>query len=186
MRMKITPTPLEGCFTIEPQKFEDERGYFFESYNEAKFREATGIDITFRQDNQAKSQYGVVRGLHLQRKPALQAKLIRVLEGEILDVAVDVRKNSPTYGQHVAVILSAENNQQLFVPHGFAHGYSVLSESAVVAYKCDALYDKTSEDGLDLFDSDLNIDWIIPQEKAIISDKDKNQKSLKKFEPIEL
>ena len=184
--MNISPTKLNGCFVIEPQIFRDERGYFFESYNQQRFFEATGLQIDFRQDNQAKSQFGVVRGLHLQRNPALQAKLVRVLEGKILDVAVDVRKDSPTYGQHVAVELSAENNLQLFIPHGFAHGYSVLSENAVVAYKCDTLYNKDSEDGIYLFDKTLNIDWKIKTDDAILSEKDKHQKSFAEFQPIAL
>ncbi|MDG4949429.1 dTDP-4-dehydrorhamnose 3,5-epimerase [Weeksellaceae bacterium KMM 9724] len=184
--MKITQTKLEGCFIVKPQIFKDERGYFFESYNFQRFKEATGIDLLFMQDNQAKSQYGVIRGLHLQRKPSLQTKFLRVLEGEILDVAVDVRKDSPTYGQHVAVELSAENNLQLYIPHGFAHGYSVLSETAVVAYKCDAFYDKDAEDGIYLFDEDLNIDWGIPKDKAILSEKDLNQKLFSDFKAVEL
>lgn len=184
--MKITQTKLKGCFIVEPQVFKDDRGYFFESYNHQKFKEATGLDLVFLQDNQAKSQYGVIRGLHLQRNPSLQAKFLRVLEGKILDVAVDVRLNSPTYGEHFAIELSAENNLQLFIPHGFAHGYSVLSETAVVAYKCDTVYDKESEDGIYLFDEDLNIDWRVPNEDAILSDKDKNQASFADFKPIKL
>lgn len=184
--MKITQTKLAGCFIVTPQIFEDERGYFFESYNHQKFKEATGVDLIYLQDNQAKSQYGVVRGLHLQRKPALQAKFLRVLEGKILDVAVDVRKDSPTYGEHVAVELSADNNHQLFIPHGFAHGYSVLSETAIVAYKCDTLYNKESEDGIYLFDENLAIDWKIPRDEAILSEKDKNQPSFADFKAIEL
>lgn len=182
--MNITQTNLKGCFIVEPQIFRDSRGYFFESYNHEKFKQATGLDITFLQDNQAQSQYGVVRGLHLQRQPALQAKFVRVLEGKILDVAVDVRLNSSTYGQHVAVELSAENNKQLFIPHGFAHGYSVLSPTAVVAYKCDSLYDKQSEDGIYLFDDELNIDWKIPQKDVILSEKDKQQALFQEFTPI--
>lgn len=184
--MKVTQTALKGCFIVEPAVFYDDRGYFFESYNAEKFREITGLDLKFVQDNQAKSQHGVVRGLHLQRKPYLQSKLVRVLEGKILDVAVDVRKNSPTYGKFTAVELSAENNLQLFVPKGFAHGYSVLSETAVVAYKCDEVYDKSSEDGIYLFDNELNIDWKISTHEAVLSEKDKNQKKFSEFEPIEL
>ncbi|MGI9525696.1 MAG: dTDP-4-dehydrorhamnose 3,5-epimerase [Weeksellaceae bacterium] len=184
--MKIQETKLKGCFIIEPRIFEDERGYFFESYNFNTLKEATGIDLIFYQDNQAKSKYGVVRGLHLQRNPAMQTKLVRALEGAILDVAVDVRKDSPTYGEYIAVELSAENKKQLYVPHGFAHGYSVLSEEAVVAYKCDDFYNKDSEEGIYLFDNDLNIDWQIPAEKAIVSEKDQNQKPFKAFEPIVL
>lgn len=184
--MQITQTKLEGCFIIEPTVFKDERGYFFESYNFQKLREATGVDLIFNQDNQAKSQYGVVRGLHLQRKPTMQTKLVRALEGTILDVAVDVRKGSPTYGQHVAVELSAENKLQLFVPHGFAHGYSVLSKTAVVAYKCDDFYNKEAEDGIYLYDTDLKINWQVPESDAILSEKDKNQKLFKDFEPVEI
>ena len=157
---------------------------FFESYNHQKFKDATGLNLVFLQDNQAKSQYGVIRGLHLQRQPSLQAKFLRVLEGKILDVAVDVRLNSPTYGEHIAIELSAKNNLQLFIPHGFAHGYSVLSETAVVAYKCDTVYDKESEDGIHLFDENLNIDWKIPKDKAMLSEKDLNQKNFTDFKPI--
>lgn len=184
--MQITQTKLEGCFIVEPQVFEDERGYFFESYNHQSLKEATGIDLVFNQDNQAKSQYGVVRGLHLQRKPSMQVKLVRALEGRVLDVVVDVRKNSITYGQHIAVELSAENKLQLFVPYGFAHGYSVLSKTAVVAYKCDDFYNKESEDGIYLYDTDLEIDWQVPRQDAILSEKDINQKLFKDFEPVEI
>lgn len=184
--MTITKTKLKGCFIIEPKILTDNRGYFFESYNAQEFKDKTGVDIAFCQDNQAKSSYGVIRGLHLQRNPNVQAKLIRVLDGEILDVSVDVRKNSPTYGQHISVILNSENKKQLFVPHGFAHGYAVLSETAVVAYKCDDFYNKNSEDGIYIYDKELNIDWGIEKEKAIISEKDQNQKSFKEFKPIDV
>ena len=137
--MKVISTPIAGVYIVEPRVFEDARGYFFESYNKAKF-EAAGLHYDFIQDNQSKSSYGTVRGLHFQKGEHAQAKLVRVLEGSVLDVAVDLRKGSPTYGKHVAVELSAENNRQLLIPRGFAHGFSVLSETAVFAYKCDNLY----------------------------------------------
>ncbi|MDO5655139.1 MAG: dTDP-4-dehydrorhamnose 3,5-epimerase [Flavobacteriaceae bacterium] len=184
--MKITKTELEGCFVIEPQVFMDSRGYFFESYNAQKFNEATGLEVNFVQDNEALSEHGVVRGLHLQRAPFLQAKLLRVLMGKILDVAVDVRQDSPTYGRHFAIELSAENKLQLFVPRGMAHGYSVLSERALVAYKCDMQYSREHEDGIYLLDKELNIDWKIDEKKMILSEKDQRQKSFKEFEAIRL
>lgn len=184
--MKAIETELKGCFIIEPTIYTDERGHFFESFNQKKFSEVTGIDISFRQDNQAQSCYGVIRGLHLQREDFLQAKLVRVLFGKVLDVAIDLRKNSPTYGQYIAVELSEENKQQLFIPHGFAHGYAVLSPKAIVAYKCDGYYEKSAEDSVYLFDPNLNVDWKIPREKAILSEKDKKAKSFLEFTPIEL
>lgn len=172
--MKITETSLKGCFVIEPSVFEDERGYFFESYNEKKLEETLGYKPNFVQDNQSKSIYGVVRGLHQQLGNSAQAKLVRAIEGTVLDVVVDVRKDSPTYGQSISVELSAENKKQLFVPRGFLHGFSVLSKEAVFFYKCDNFYDKESEAGINPLDSELNIDWKIAKGDMILSEKDQN------------
>lgn len=169
--MPFVQTDIEGLLIFEPKVFEDSRGYFFEAYNEKVFSEA-GIGIKFVQDNQSKSSYGVIRGLHYQQNPYAQAKLVRVLEGKILDVAVDIRKGSPTFGQHFSIELSAENKKQLFLPAGFAHGFSVLSETAVVMYKCNEFYNKESEGGIWFDDVDLNIDWQIPAGKEIVSEKD--------------
>lgn len=169
--MPFTKTPIPGLLIFEPRVFEDARGYFFESYNASTFL-AEGVDIKFVQDNQARSTYGVLRGLHYQLAPYAQTKLVRVLSGAILDVAVDIRKGSPTYGQSFAIELSAENKKQLLVPKGFAHGYSVLSETAEVMYKCDAFYHKQSEGGIIYNDPKLNIDWMIPADKALVSEKD--------------
>ncbi len=175
--MAFIKTDFPGLIIIEPTVFKDSRGYFFESYNANNFK-AAGIDIKFVQDNQSKSSYGVIRGLHYQLQPHAQTKLVRVLSGSILDVAVDLRKGSPTYGKAFTIELSAVNNNQLLVPKGFAHGFSVLSETAEVLYKCDAFYNKESEAGINYNDTDLNIDWNIPAGKAIISDKDLHQPSL--------
>lgn len=169
--MKIEKTAIQDLVIINPTVFEDSRGYFFEAYNQEKFKE-NGINYQFIQDNQSFSKRGVIRGLHLQINPFAQAKLVRVLEGEILDVAVDLRKNSPTYGQHVSVVLSAENKKQLMVPHGFAHGFSVLSETASVMYKVDQLYHKESERGIRYDDSTLAINWQLDPNEVIVSDKD--------------
>jgi dTDP-4-dehydrorhamnose 3,5-epimerase len=163
---------------VQPNVFEDGRGYFFEAYNSAVFA-ANGLHRAFVQDNQSKSSKGVIRGLHYQRQPFAQSKLVRVLEGVILDVAVDIRKGSPTYGQHFAIELTAENRTQLFVPAGFAHGFSVLSETAIVMYKCDQLYNKQSEGGIRYNDVELNIDWKIRPGEAIVSEKDLLLPSLK-------
>jgi dTDP-4-dehydrorhamnose 3,5-epimerase len=170
--MPFIKTELEGLLIFEPKVFEDSRGYFFEAYNNSVFKDA-GINMNFVQDNQSQSSYGVIRGLHYQNNPHAQTKLVRVLAGSILDIAVDIRKSSATYGRVFAIELSAENKKQLFIPPGFAHGFSVLSEKAVVLYKCDALYNKESEGGIIYNDPSLNIDWQIPADKAIISDKDK-------------
>ncbi len=170
--MKIVKTPIEGVVIIEPQIFEDARGYFFESWNKAKMAEA-GLDYDFIQDNQSKSCYGTIRGVHFQKGEFSQAKLVRVLQGTVLDVAVDLRKDSPTFGQHVAVELSAENNRQLMIPRGFGHGFSVLTPTAVFAYKCDNVYNKASEGGVRFDDPDLGIDWKINPKDAVLSDKDK-------------
>jgi dTDP-4-dehydrorhamnose 3,5-epimerase len=169
--MNIEKTVLKDLLIINPTVFNDERGYFFEAYNQVKFHE-NGIHYNFIQDNQSFSRRGVIRGLHLQINPFAQAKLVRVLEGEILDVAVDLRKNSFTYGQHFSVILSAENKKQLMVPHGFAHGFSVLSETASVLYKVDQVYHKESERGIRYDDATLGIDWQVSLEEVIVSEKD--------------
>jgi dTDP-4-dehydrorhamnose 3,5-epimerase len=169
--MPFISTNISGLLVFEPKVFEDSRGYFFESYSERAFLEY-GLQMRFVQDNQSSSSYGVIRGLHYQLNPHAQTKLVRVLDGNILDVAVDVRNGSPTYGKHFAIELSSDNKKQLLVPKGFAHGFSVLSERAVVMYKCDGFYNKESEGGFRFDDPDLNIDWQIPHDKAIISEKD--------------
>lgn len=179
--MKGIETKLKGCFILEPTVFEDERGYFFESFNENKLEAILGFKPSFVQDNQSKSSYGVVRGLHMQAGEHSQAKLVRVVEGAVIDVAVDVRKDSPTFGQSVAVELSAENKRQLFVPRGFLHGFSVVSESAVFFYKCDNGYNKESEDGVNPLDSDLAIDWQLESKDMILSEKDKEAQSFSDF-----
>ena len=170
--MKITKTALDGVVIIEPQVFEDARGYFFESWNKAKMEEA-GLNYDFIQDNQSKSCYGTIRGIHFQKGEFSQAKLVRVLQGTVLDVAVDLRKDSKTFGQHVAVELSAENKRQLMIPRGFGHGFSVLTPTAVFAYKCDNVYNKASEAGIRFDDPALGIDWKVKPEEAVLSDKDK-------------
>ena len=170
--MKITKTALDGVVIIEPQVFEDARGYFFESWNKAKMEEA-GLNYDFIQDNQSKSCYGTIRGIHFQKGEFSQAKLVRVLQGTVLDVAVDLRKDSKTFGQHVAVELSAENNRQLMIPRGFGHGFSVLTPTSVFAYKCDNVYNKASEAGIRFDDPALGIDWKVKPEEAVLSDKDK-------------
>ena len=176
--MNFIKTEIDGVFIIEPRIFADERGYFFESYNEGEFIE-NGISNRFVQDNQSMSSYGVIRGLHCQLGEHSQAKLVRVLEGKVLDVAVDVRKDSPTFGKHVAVELSDENKRQLFIPRHFLHGFSVLSEKAVFAYKCDNLYCKESEFGIRYDDQEIGVDWKIPPEKVITSQKDRMANKLK-------
>ncbi len=170
--MPFIETDFPGLFVFEPKVFEDERGYFYESYNEQTFRDA-GLTYTFVQDNQARSTYGVIRGLHFQAPPHAQTKVIRAIEGTILDVVVDIRKGSPTYGRSFSLELSLDNKKQLLVPKGFAHGYAVLSPSAEVFYKCDALYHKPSEGGICYKDPALKIDWQIPEDQAILSEKDK-------------
>lgn len=176
--MKFIKTDIDGVFIIEPTVFEDDRGYFFESYNEAEFIK-NGITNRFVQDNQSKSSYGVIRGLHCQLGEYSQAKLARVLQGKVLDVAVDIRKGSPTFGKHVAVELSAENKRQLFIPRHFLHGFSVLSEDAIVAYKCDNLYCKEAEFGIRYDDPEIGIDWKVSIDKIIASEKDRLANSLK-------
>jgi dTDP-4-dehydrorhamnose 3,5-epimerase len=170
--MSFEKTNIEGLWVFKPVVFDDNRGYFFESYNETVFKQ-TGISNSFVQDNQSSSKYGVIRGLHYQLPPFAQAKLVRVLRGKILDVAVDIRKGSPTYGQVYTEVLSAKNKKQLFIPSGFAHGFSVLSKEAEVLYKCDAFYNGASEGGIIFNDPALKIDWRIPEKDMIISKKDK-------------
>ena len=179
--MKATPTKLKGCYIIEPVVFKDSRGYFFESFNQQKFEELTGHNGHFVQDNQSASSYGVVRGLHFQTGEYAQAKLVRVLKGTVLDVALDIRVESPTFGQSFAVELSDLNETQLFIPRGFAHGFSVISPTATFFYKCDNYYNKVSEAGINPFDKDLGIDWKIPFEKALLSEKDVNSPGWSQF-----
>lgn len=176
--MNFIPTKLEGCYIIEPKVIQDERGYFMESYNERTFQNGIGQEVHFVQDNQSYSSKGVLRGLHYQTGEHAQAKLVRVLNGEVIDVAVDIRPGSPTYGQYVSVLLSGQNQTQFFVPRGFAHGFLVLSPTAVFFYKCDNFYNKESEGGLIYNDKTVNIDWGFPTENLIISEKDKIQPTL--------
>lgn len=171
--MKIKQTPLKDCYIIEPTIFEDERGYFFEKYNEKRFEELTGMNGHFVQDNISKSSYGVLRGLHLQKGEHAQAKLVSCLEGRVFDVAVDLRRESPTFGKWFGVELTPENKLQLYVPRGFAHGFSVLSETAIFSYKCDNFYNKDSEGSVIWNDPDLNIDWKLPLDVIQLSDKDR-------------
>lgn len=178
--MPFIPTKIKDVVIFEPRIFTDDRGYFFETYNEKLFND-NGITAKFVQDNQSKSSYGVIRGLHFQKGEHAQAKLVRVLQGSVLDVAVDLRAGSETYGEYVAVELSDVNNLQLFIPRGFAHGFSVLSRTAVFAYKCDNLYCKESEGGIDCSDPDLGIDWQIPAEDRVLSEKDKLHPLFKDF-----
>lgn len=179
--MKFQETKLKGCFILEPTIYEDERGYFFEAFNDQKFEQIVGVKPPFVQDNQSQSQYGVVRGLHMQAGEYGQAKLVRVLAGKVLDVAVDVRPGSDTYGQSVAVELSAENKRQLYVPRGFLHGFSVLSENAVFFYKCDNHYHQVAEDGVYPLDTTIGIDWQVPREDMILSKKDEEAQSFTAF-----
>ncbi len=176
--MPFIDTEFPGLKIFDPSVFSDSRGYFVETFNENTFK-AAGIDVRFVQDNESKSQYGVVRGLHYQLDPHAQAKLVRVIYGEVLDVVVDIRRGSPTYGQKYEVLLSGENKRQLFIPRGFAHGFSVLRDDTVFSYKCDNFYNKASEGGVLLSDPDLAIDWRVPADKMVISDKDKNNPPLK-------
>ncbi|MEA3447308.1 MAG: dTDP-4-dehydrorhamnose 3,5-epimerase [Bacteroidota bacterium] len=171
--MEIIKTDIPDLLILKPRIFGDRRGYFFESWRD-KWLENLGIRTKFVQDNESSSRYGVIRGLHYQLPPHPQAKLVRVIRGKVLDVAVDIRKNSPTYGKHVAVELTEDNHRQFFIPHGFAHGFAVLSEQAVFTYKCDDYYHPECESGIAWNDPDLNIDWKIKPEDAIVSDKDKD------------
>lgn len=177
--MKIKETTLKDCYIIEPTIFEDERGYFYEKFNEKKFEEITGMNGHFVQDNISKSSYGVLRGLHLQKGDYAQAKLVSCLEGKVLDVAVDLRRNSPTFGQWFSLELTPENKLQLYVPRGFAHGFAVLSKNATFAYKCDNFYNKESEGSVLWNDSDLKIDWQLQADDVILSEKDKLSPSFK-------
>ncbi|MDY2586491.1 dTDP-4-dehydrorhamnose 3,5-epimerase [Winogradskyella aquimaris] len=170
--MIAAETKLKGCFIIEPRVFQDDRGYFFESFNQQTFNKLIGRSINFVQDNESFSSRGVIRGLHFQEGEFAQAKLVRVIKGAVLDVAVDIRKESPTFGQYVAIELTEENKKQLFVPRGFAHGFSVLSKTAIFSYKCDNYYNKESEAGIIYNDTTLNIDWKIARDEAQLSDKD--------------
>lgn len=171
--MNVIETKLKGCFIIEPRVFNDDRGYFFESYNKVSFDKAVGTEVNFVQDNESFSTKGVLRGLHFQKGDFSQAKLVRVTQGKVLDVAVDLRPNSGTFLQVETVVLSSENKKQLFVPRGFAHGFIVLSDTVVFNYKCDNLYNKTSEGGIIYNDSTLNIDWVLDSSEFIVSEKDK-------------
>src|SRR5690242_8507242 len=179
--MPFIKTQFPGLLVFEPKVFEDKRGYFYESYNQQTFV-GEGVSINFVQDNQARSSYGVVRGLHYQLEPFAQTKLLRVLSGEIIDAVVDIRKNSPTYGKAYTILLSAENKKQLLVPKGFAHGYSVISQTAEVFYKCDEFYHKEAEGGIAWNDPSLEIDWKIPAEKILVSEKDRQLPLLKDCE----
>lgn len=178
--MNAIKTNIEGVYIIEPKVFNDSRGYFFESYSKREFDEEIA-EIDFVQDNESMSSYGVMRGLHFQKPPYSQSKLVRCVLGKVLDVAVDIRKGSPTYGKHIAVELSAENHRQFFIPKGFAHGFAVLSEKAVFQYKCDEFYHPESEGGISILDTSLGIDWQIPSDKAILSEKDTRHPLFKDF-----
>lgn len=179
--MEVIKTAIEGLVIIEPKVFQDARGYFFESFSQREFEEKVR-KINFVQDNESMSSYGVMRGLHFQRPPFTQSKLVRCVKGKVLDVVVDIRKGSPTYGQHVAVELSEYNHRQFFVPRGFAHGFAVLSETAIFQYKCDNFYAPQAEGGISIKDDTLGIDWQIPTENAILSEKDINHLCLKDFD----
>jgi dTDP-4-dehydrorhamnose 3,5-epimerase len=179
--MTIEQTPLKDCFIVHEKVHGDARGYFIETYNSRDFKAATGLDIEFVQDNQSRSTKGVLRGLHMQRGAAAQAKLVRVLEGAVLDVAVDLRKGSPSFGQHFAIELTAENRKQFFVPAGFAHGFVVLSETATFFYKVDKFYEPGNEVGIMYNDADLNIDWQLPSAELIFSEKDKTLGSFAEY-----
>jgi len=171
--MRIEQTQIEGCFLVHDTVIGDDRGYFFESFNRKAFLDQTGLDVEFVQDNQSRSQRGVLRGLHFQHGAAVQAKLVRVLEGSVLDVAVDLRRHSPSFGQSIAVELSSENQTQLFVPRGFAHGFVVTSETAVFFYKCDNYYDRSMEGGIIYNDPDIHVNWKLPEDEFQLSEKDK-------------
>ena len=179
--MEVIKTAIEGVFIIEPRVFGDARGYFFESFNAREFAEKTGEHVNFVQDNESMSHYGVLRGLHFQQPPYTQAKLVRVVKGSVLDVAVDIRKNSPTYGQYVSIELTGENHLQFFVPKGFAHGFSVLSDEVIFQYKCDEFYAPQSEGALAWDDPDLAIDWRLPSDKVLLSEKDRHHPNFRDF-----
>lgn len=179
--MEIITTDIEGLFIVEPRVFGDARGYFFESFSQRDFAAKTGLDIHFVQDNESRSSYGVVRGLHFQCPPYAQSKLVRVVEGRVLDIAVDIRKGSPTYGRYVAVELSADNKRQFFIPKGFAHGFAVLSEMALFQYKCDEYYHPESEGAIAWDDPTLAIDWHLPHDAILLSEKDRHHPSFNNF-----
>lgn len=180
--MKITTTAIEGVLILEPEVFSDERGYFFESFSQQEFEEKV-CKTTFVQDNESSSRYGVLRGLHFQKPPHAQAKLVRVIKGTVLDIALDIRKGSPTFGHHVSVELSGENKRQLFIPRGFAHGFAVLSDEVVFQYKCDNYYAPGSEGGILWNDPALGIDWKLPEKDVILSEKDKKNVLLNELKP---
>ncbi|PVW15142.1 dTDP-4-dehydrorhamnose 3,5-epimerase [Marixanthomonas spongiae] len=177
--MELQQTTLKDCFILKPRIFQDERGFFSETYNKNTFKETTGLDIDFVQDNQSSSTYGVLRGLHFQKGPMAQSKLVRVVKGKVLDIVVDIRKDSETFGKHFSIVLDDVEQKQLFVPRGFAHGFVTLSETSVFAYKCDNFYDKTSEGGISYKDATLQLDWHLPEEALIISEKDQQLPTFK-------
>lgn len=179
--MTIVKTDINGVFVVEPRVFGDSRGYFFESFNQRDFAQQTGINVTFVQDNESCSHYGVVRGLHFQMPPYAQSKLVRVVEGRVLDVAVDIRRNSSTYGRHVAVELSADNKRQFFLPKGFAHGFAVLSETAIFQYKCDEYYHPEAEGAIAWDDPTLAIDWNVAAADVLLSEKDRHHQQFNDF-----
>lgn len=179
--MEVIKTDIEGLVIIEPKVFKDARGYFFESFSQREFEEKVR-KVNFVQDNESMSSYGVMRGLHFQRPPYTQSKLVRCVKGSVLDVAVDIRKGSPTYGKHVAVLLTEDNHRQFFVPRGFAHGFAVLSETAVFQYKCDNFYAPAADGGINIKDESLGIDWQIPVENAVLSEKDLKHLCLADFD----
>lgn len=181
--MEVIKTNIEGVIIIEPRIFKDDRGYFFESFSQREFEEKV-CKTTFVQDNESKSSYGVLRGLHFQKPPFAQSKLVRVIKGAVLDVAVDIRKGSPTFGQYVSVELTGDNHRQFFIPRGFAHGFSVLSEEVIFQYKCDNFYSPQSEGAIAWNDPDLNIDWRIPIEEVVLSEKDSKHPKLKELQSV--
>lgn len=184
--MKIIKTDIDGVIIIEPQIYEDSRGYFFESYNEHNFNNQV-FKVNFVQDNESMSSYGVMRGLHFQYPPFTQSKLVRCVRGAVLDVAVDIRRGSPTYGQHISVVLTEDNHKQFFIPRGFAHGFAVLSDTAIFQYKCDNFYAPQADGGISILDDSLGIDWNIPTDKVILSEKDTKHPLLKDFNtPFEI
>lgn len=180
--MEVIKTEIEGVFIIEPKVFGDARGYFFESYSAREFKEKTGLDITFVQDNESKSRYGVLRGLHFQLPPYTQSKLVRCVKGKVLDVAVDIRKGSPTYGKYAMYELTEENHRQFFIPKGMAHGFCVLSEEAVFQYKCDEFYHPEAEGAIAWDDPEIGIEWPVKAEDVLLSEKDKHHPCLKDFD----
>lgn len=179
--MKLTKTDIEGVVIVEPRVYADDRGYFFESFSERKFSELTGLDVRFVQDNESLSRKGTLRGLHFQREPYAQAKLVRVVRGRVLDVAVDIRPESPTFGRYVSVELSGDNHRQMFIPKGFAHGYVALEDDTVFQYKCDEYYHPEAEGGITWDDPQIGIAWPLPSEELILSEKDKQRALLKEL-----